>query len=194
MTDPANRTYPTTITNIHTTTLTGPSATLTIDRITILDPWPISPDRESMPYTMTQTQLTTRVVSSPGATPSAIALTSTAVYNLWDILPFDMPPSQTPMCPSPERDCAYGSIKPNPRCEELGRETRCAAQCLLKDWLWWCPTGRSYGKPEAGPVLGRVCYGDEDGKGAALQLMEPCDHTDFLAGCPRCKEEEEWSG
>ncbi|KAK4209766.1 hypothetical protein QBC37DRAFT_391025 [Rhypophila decipiens] len=200
MDSPASRTYPTTITSSYLTTITG-SAALTIDHVTVLDPWPTSPDPEIVPYTMFQTGITQRTIVPIIASPSAVSseqpgipaaenittmITTTTTYLLWVIYAFDMSPYTIPACPGPE-GCAYSSIKPNGRCEELGWQTRCAGQCLLKDWMWWCT---KVGEDDLGSIRGRVC---DDGMGvnATLeQLVEPCDHTDWRARCVRCAEDE----
>jgi len=209
MTDPASRTYPTTITTNFTTThmnnQTGNFTTATIDVVTLIDPWPVSPDPESPPYTVTQTAHTQRTIlispsyptSSSPSIPSSTTtnITTTRVWTLWTIQAFDLPPYDTPACPGPG-GCSYPAIKPHPRCAERKLETRCAAQCLLRDWMWWC-AGRVDGEPE---YMGRVCAasnstGPWDGDGD--QLLEPCDHTDFKPGCSICegyREDEPWVG
>jgi len=193
MVNPADRTYPTTVTSFYTTTTTGATA-ITIDHVTVIDPWPTSPDPELVPFTIYESAITQRTViplPSPAASPLAdptnftTTITSTTTWHVWVVYAFDMSPYTPPTCPGPE-GCAYGSIKPSGRCEELGHQTRCARQCLMKDYLWWC-TKRAEGDPE--PILGRVC---DDGRGTNAtfeQLVEPCDHTDWRAGCLLCAEE-----
>ncbi len=184
MTDPADRTYPTTVTRASTTSYTSASAT-TIDQVTFIDPWPISPAMESFPYTMTQTRITARtVLPRSGATdsPATITTTAYATYILWTIVDLDMEPDRSPACAGPG-NCNPPAIKPT-RCEQTGRETRCATQCELRDWLWFClqsnnsTQGALTEKPE-----GRSCYAKN---GQWEQLLEPCDHTDYAPGCKPC--------
>ncbi|KAK0666563.1 hypothetical protein QBC41DRAFT_397973 [Cercophora samala] len=200
--------YPTTITTTLTTTYTNPStpSATTIDHITLLDPWPISPDFEVIfPYPLTQTEILSRtVILSPSSTSISPPSSTTLNWSLWAVQAFDMSPYVPPICPGPEGEegCAYGSIKPHYRCEELGLETRCARQCELKDWIWWCRLPRNDGKDSSGvgAPVGRVCAdranGSVEGGGglAWVPLVEPCDHTDFKVGCAVCQEEgeEEW--
>ncbi|KAK0639845.1 hypothetical protein B0T16DRAFT_395498 [Cercophora newfieldiana] len=102
MTDPADRTYPTTITNtLATTHRANPTDPLTIDQITLLDPWPTSPDPQSVPFTMTQTAITTRTISPLSSSPTTTILNTTVFYKLWTIQAFDMPPYQDLTCPGP---------------------------------------------------------------------------------------------
>ena len=189
MVDPADRTYPTIVTTTYVTTRTGTSA-VTVDHVAVMDPWPTSPEPESIPFTMLETAVTQRTISSAGATPTTTYTTAISTWILWSISDLDMPPWQPPSCPGPG-GCAYRSIKPHPRCLELNRETRCAAQCLLKDWMWWC-TRHAGGEADA--YMGRVCAGDNST--SYEELLEPCDHTDFKPGCSLCpeEEEEEWEG
>ncbi|KAK4638846.1 hypothetical protein QC761_0102170 [Podospora bellae-mahoneyi] len=206
-------TYPTTIITTLTTTYTNPStpSATTIDHITLLDPWPVSPDFESIfPYPLTQTEILSRtIIHSPSSTSISPPTSTTLTWSLWAVQAFDMSPYVPPICPGPEGEegCAYGSIKPHYRCEELGLETRCARQCELKDWIWWCRLPRNDGKDSLGGGLGgapvgRVCADRVDGRGgeggggglAWVPLVEPCDHTDFKVGCKVCREEEEEEG
>ncbi|KAK3347249.1 hypothetical protein B0T25DRAFT_584271 [Lasiosphaeria hispida] len=197
MPDAADRTYPTTLTTIFAATtlpMANRSAT-TIDAITLIDPWPLSPDPEHAPLTLTATAVTQRTVIASSATITSTAITSVATYLVWPPQPFDMPDWVPPRCQYPDPDMACSlrgsSIKPDGRCTELHRETRCAAQCLLKDWTWWCATGLDKGK-EAGHPIGRVCEGPEGANGTvasgdfALVIGEPCDHTDYRPGCKVC--------
>ncbi|KAK4196032.1 hypothetical protein QBC40DRAFT_184436 [Triangularia verruculosa] len=197
--------YPTTGTTTSTTTYTNPSTPFatTIDHITLLDPWPVSPDFASIfPYPLTQTEIVSRtIILSPSSTSVLPPYSTTLDWSLWAVQSFDMPPYDAPICPGPEGEegCAYGSIKPDYRCEDLGLETRCARQCELKDWVWWCRLPRNDGKDSSGlgAPMGRVCadrakgLGDGGGGLAWVPLVEPCDHTDFKVGCPFCPEEEE---
>jgi len=224
MTDPASRTYPTTITNVLTTTHSpNPTAPVTIDHITLLDPWPTSPDPESVPFTLTQTALTQRTISFPtAATPSlpvsVTEINSTKVYILWTIqsrrslqsayfffpfpfhIPFqshpsfpkyhklthhtltkvDMTPYEPPVCPGPN-GCSYPAIKPHSECAKLKLQTRCAAQCLLKDWMWWC-TKHVSGEADH---VGRVCAATGGTEPWGVELLEPCDHTDMSKSISR---------
>ncbi|KAK4450940.1 hypothetical protein QBC34DRAFT_447904 [Podospora aff. communis PSN243] len=202
MTDPADRTYPTTITNILTTTRSPSAPTgapLTIDHITLLDPWPTSPDPQSVPFTLTQTALTQRTISAAGATPTTLSLNSTIFYKLWTIQALDMVPYEPPVCPGPG-GCSYPAIKPHAECSKLKMQTRCAAQCQLKDWMWWC-RGHIEGERD---YEGRVCARTPNatevgmaGKTWEVELLEPCDHTDLKPGCTICdgyEEEDPWIG
>ncbi len=118
MTDPADRTYPTTITSTSAASYVSASAT-TIDHLTFIDPWPVSPVMESFPYNMTQTRITARtILPSSGATgsPSTATVTAYATYGLWALSDFGMVPSESPGCANP-RNCKPPAIKPT-RCEE----------------------------------------------------------------------------
>ncbi|KAK3315571.1 hypothetical protein B0H66DRAFT_536437 [Apodospora peruviana] len=181
MADPATRSYPTTVTTIYSTTIAG-AVGITIDRVTVLDPWPTSPDPEKVPFTMLETQVTERTVSPPGAavTPTVATTTAISTWILWGVLDFDMPPYSPPVCPGPG-GCSYGTIKPNGRCMDLGWETTCASQCLLKDWMWWCAKSAD----SSAPPMGRVCA-PVGNTTTYLQLYEPCDHTDYKTGCTLC--------
>ncbi|KAM7208154.1 hypothetical protein V8F20_001434 [Naviculisporaceae sp. PSN 640] len=203
MDSPASWTFPTTRKTTYLTTTTG-TAALTIDDVTVLDPWPTSPDPELVPHTMYETAITHRtIIPSPSSTPQTpnpeepqanttitTMITSRTTYLLWAIYAFDMSPYTLPTCPGPE-NCAYSSIKPSGTCEELGPnwQTRCAGQCLLKDWMWWCT---KVGEDDLANIRGRVCDDGGGGTNATLvQLVEPCDHTDWKAGCLKCAEDEE---
>ncbi|KAK0725117.1 hypothetical protein B0H67DRAFT_641568 [Lasiosphaeris hirsuta] len=196
MPDAADRTYPTTLTTtLAPTTLPITNLATTIDAVTLIDPWPLSPDPERAPLTLTATAVTQRTILV-STTTTRTALTSVATYLVWPPQPFDMPEWVTPGCQYPDPDMACSargsSIKPDGRCLELKRETRCAAQCLLKDWTWWCATG--------GAPIGRVCEGPEGVNGTvaagdfALVLGEPCDHTDYKPGCKICPFEDPGDG
>lgn len=190
MVDPADRTYPTTVTSTLSTTRTGPSGATTIDHVTMIDPWPTSPDPEVVPFTNTETAVTERIVITKAAEGPATAtttMTATSTWILWPVRILDMPPYIPPQCPGPS-GCAYRSVKPHPRCERSGRETRCAAQCLLKDWLWWCSNNVT--DPDATRYYGRVCADGNVTDTAYDLLLEPCDHTDFKPGCPLCLNED----
>jgi hypothetical protein len=184
MTDPADRTYPTTVTNTYIKTKSDTSA-VTIDQVTVLDPWPTSPDPEAVPFTMKETEITQRTISPTAGVATTLSMTVTSTWILWTTSFLDMPPSSPPECPGPG-GCSYPSVKPHPRCRALSRETRCAAQCTLKDWMWWC---KSHAELETNGPVGRVC---SDGNSTDYEyLLEPCDHTDFKPGCPLCPEYEE---
>ena len=209
MPDAATRTYPTTLTTIlsqSTLAVPNPSAT-TVDQVTLIDPWPLSPDPEFAPLTVTQTAVTQRtifmtflppapspdpsatVVRSPATSVTSTTIQATSTYLVWPPQPFDMPDWVTPTCQYPHeiRACSLrdSSIKPDRRCTARNRETRCAAQCLLKDWTWWCATGAGTGP---GHRIGRVCEAalGED----VIVLGEPCDHTDYKPNCEVCQ----WEG
>jgi hypothetical protein len=184
MVDPADRTYPTTVTTTYSTTRTS-AATVTVDHVTVIDPWPISPDPMSLPYTMFQTEITQRIISPAAATPTTSSMTTNSTWLLWVIQNFDLPPAIPPECPGPG-GCAPRSVKPHPLCEYSGRETRCPAQCQLKDWMWWC---KKQVQGEQDTPMGRVCAGNNST--AYEQLLEPCDHTDFKPGCQLCPDTEE---
>lgn len=194
MVDPATRSYPTTVTTIFTTMHTAPAspATTTIDLVTVIDPWPTSPDPELVPYTKTETQITQRTLSASGTTPTTTTLTSISTWTVWTIQAFDMRPFDPPACPGPQ-GCSWPSIKPSQRCLDLKMQTRCAKQCVLKDWLWWCAEGQA---PEGdrgmglGPV-GRVCAATNSTSESWVPLLEPCDHTDWKPGCSLCEGYEE---
>lgn len=209
MPEAVTRTYPTTLTTIlspSTLAAVNPSAT-TIDHVTLIDPWPYYPDPELglAPLTLTQTALTKRSIlatflpSAPSPDPSAAfsptpvtsvsstTLTATSTFLVWPPQSFDMPDYLIPGCQYPDEtmNCSLhdSSIKPDSRCLAMNRETRCARQCLLKDWTWFCATGEG-----AGDRVGRVCEG---GKGEEDVLLgEPCDHTDYAPGCAICP----WEG
>ena len=183
MSDPAERTYPTTITSTYST-VHSTAGVATTDHVTVIDPWPVSPDPESFPYTLLQTAITQRTISPASATPSTSSITATSTWFVWSIQPFDMPPSGLNDCSEPG-ECTYGAIKPHPRCDEQGRETRCVAQCLLKDWMWWCIAAK---EGQMDPPMGRVCAASNSTD--YKQLLEPCDHTDFSPLCPLCPEED----
>jgi hypothetical protein len=183
MVDPADRTYPTNVTSTYSTTRTD-TAAVTVDHVTAIDAWTISPDPESVPYTMTETQITERTIFPSAAAPTTTHITATSTWMLWTISTLDMPPYAPIVCPGPG-GCSPQSIKPNTRCLELGLETRCAAQCLLKDWMWWCT--RHVGG-EDGALMGRVCAGNNSTD--YEEILEPCDHTDFKPGCQLCPEDE----
>lgn len=184
MIDPGDRTYPTIVTSTFASTRTQGRLT-TVDQITILDNWTTSPDPTLVPYTMVQTETTQRTVSAAGAEPTMTVLNSTTTWIVWTVSAFDMPPYQSLECPGPD-GCAYGTIKPNYLCDEMRRETRCAAQCELRDWLWWCRADGGINAP-----IGRVC---SDGNQTDYKmLLEPCDHTDFKSGCQVCPGyERDW--
>src|SRR3569833_391187 len=213
MTDPSDRTYPTTITRFSTATIgTAPASAVTVDRITYIDPWPVSPTDESYPYTMTQTRVTARTILPPSsfisasttaisaispsvATPvlpsSTTTMTALATYILWQPSYFDLDPAEPPGCLQPG-DCAPArAVKPS-RCEGQGRETRCAVQCEYQDYLFFCLIA---GTSKNGTILtpttedkpqGRVCIDKDSGK-LTQQLLEPCDHTDVAPWCKHCE-------
>ncbi|KAH8898807.1 hypothetical protein GQ53DRAFT_817035 [Thozetella sp. PMI_491] len=185
MTDPADRTYPTTITSTAVASYVSASTT-TIDHLTFVDPWPVSPIPESFPYTMKQTRVTVRTVLPPSRTADALpatTITAYATYILWTLSDFDMVPYIPPGCADPG-NCKPPAIKPT-RCESTNRETRCATQCEVKDFLWFClqANNSTLGASEAKPQ-GRACYGKN---GEWEQLLEPCDHTDFAPWCKACE-------
>lgn len=183
MVDPADLTYPTTLTTIYSTTYTN-AAAVTVDEVTVIDPWPTSPDPASAPYTKTETQITQRTVSAAGAAPTATSITATAVWLLWTIQPFDMVPYEPPACPGPD-GCSYPSIKPHWKCLDMHLETRCYRQCVLKNWMWWCRRSAEAEGDGLGPV-GRVCAGTNTTVAEWEPLLEPCDHTDMMPGCSIC--------
>jgi len=197
MPDPATRSYPTTITTLFTTThtLSAQPGTTTIDHITVIDPWPTSPDPELAPYTQTETVITSRTISVAGATPTTTTseLRKIVTWTVWTIQPFDMRPFDPPACPGPG-GCSWPSIKPAQKCLDLKMQTRCAKQCVLKDWLWWCAEGQqTLQETEVkglGPV-GRVCAPTNSTVETWVPLLEPCDHTDWMPGCSICEGYDE---
>ena len=186
MTDPAERTYPTTFTRVQTATTAIAPSVVVVDTTTLIDPWPVSPDFELIPMTMLQTGITVRTVSTINAltndTPTRTTLSTTSTWIMWGTAVTDMAVRPGPQCAQVQgADCNPPAVKQHPRCDELGRDTRCAAQCLLKDWLWWCYQHTAADK-DLKP-MGKLCYGNST---AYEQLLEPCDHTDFAPDCLAC--------
>jgi hypothetical protein len=178
--DTTTPTYPLTVTTIFSTSPT----TATTDHVTLLEAWPIVPDPEAFPYTMRQTALTQRVIP-PSSTTTLIA---TSTWMLWETAATDMVVGTSPMCAG---ECNPPALKPHYRCLESGRETRCAAQCEIKQaqglYLWWClKTAGGWGG-EMKP-MGRLCW---DNGTAYEALLEPCDHTDLRPDCKLCAAGEE---
>ncbi|OAA66523.1 hypothetical protein SPI_01099 [Niveomyces insectorum RCEF 264] len=157
-------TYPTTVTSVGTTFLTSfpPAAAgsaeswVTARTITVLEPWPVSPDPENFPYTMLQTTVTRQTVThwvrptaatSPSPSPSPVVESADAVattlqpptlWLIWDTQPFDMPVGDVPICEANGQTCTPPAWKPDSRCTARHMETRCGTQCIIRDWQWWC--------------------------------------------------------
>jgi len=189
--------YPTTFTKVRSTTKTsiltpGPSATfyaesrVTADIVTTIEPWLSAPDPESFPYSITQTVITDRTVtyeltqSKDGPSTESVTRTKETVSSawlIWETSPTDMPVGRDPQCAP---GCTPSAIKAHPVCVEEGLETRCASQCTIRDYQWWCY--RHKATDEALPQ-GKLCWANST---HYEQLMEPCDHTDFPPGCKPC--------
>ncbi|CAK7211568.1 hypothetical protein SCUCBS95973_001159 [Sporothrix curviconia] len=136
-------TYPTTITSVWSTTITspasppGPGTWTTARTVTVLEPWPVSPDPYgNFPYTIHQTSIVRETVTHAATTATPPASTAYPTWVLWDTQAADLPVGNIPRCepvvvaagaPGPTMGWAPPAIKPDSRCLDLGLETRCHA-------------------------------------------------------------------
>lgn len=219
--------YPTTVTRIWSRTLTAkasetPSGTatadtgiVTIQTVTMYEPWPSSPNPANFPYTMLQTAITSRdlysahVDASGRLAPTGSSLTATPVeprtvtstWVLWDTSPTDLAAGQAlPACDRTndrnDLKCATPNLKQDTRCIEHGLTTACHSQCKIRrveGWdLWWCHKrgdGTSkLGKSGGGNDTREVAIGRvcTDSMGYYEQLLEPCDTMDHGHDCLPC--------
>ncbi|CAK7213099.1 hypothetical protein SBRCBS47491_001687 [Sporothrix bragantina] len=192
-------TYPTTITSIWTTTITSsasPSDIWTTARtVTVLEPWSVSPDPYgNFPYTIHQTSIIRETVAHAATTVTPAASTAYPTWVLWDTQAADLPVGNVPRCESVAssngvtKGCAPSALKPDTRCLDLGLETRCHAQCIIRDWQWWCRQADdgllvSNSSDSSELPMGRLCWGNSHNY---TQLVEPCDGTDYPPDCDAC--------
>ncbi len=188
--------YPTTVTSTWSTTITSfSSATpfstppsmwmVTTSTVTVIEPWPVSPDPAQFPMTMVQTSIVHAWTVLAGVSITASALMSTTTlyktWVVWETQAADLPVGNVPRCEA--GGCTPAAWKPNGHCLGLGMETRCRAQCIIRDWQWWCLKDDKQGKTADSPPMGRLCWGSATNY---TQLVEPCDGTDYLPDCPAC--------
>ncbi len=152
----------------------------------MIEPWPSSPDPDFFPYTIIQTAITEQTITHhmtlakdgpPTQDVTKTTLTVPSTWIIWETAATDMPVGTPPDCGGP---CTPSAIKPHGVCYEKRLETRCAAQCTIRDWQWWCykhPPG------DQDPPQGKICWTNST---SYEQLLEPCDHTDFLPNCKQC--------
>jgi hypothetical protein len=191
-------TYPTTVTSIWSTTS---SATISPDgawpvfhrqvyittlTVTTLEPWSSSPT--SFPHTLVQTAITHRTMTTeitpcvacgtaPLTTIATAVQTSQSTWLLYAPAPTDLPRDATLPC----AECAGPAFRTDPRCQALGLDTACQAQCDLRGGLWWC-FRREYA--DRGPLqMGRACWGKGE---EYLQLVTPCAVGDHAFACTPC--------
>ncbi len=190
---PPPSTYPTTVTRSwsrtssqipRTALATDAIPTTTVKTVTVLEPWPSSPNPELFPYTLTQTAITDRREEMvDGDTRRVLVSTTQAVTStwvVWDTAPTDLPRGmELPKC----EVCAPPRIKQDKRCTERGLETACHSQCKIRQVegfdVWWCHQRTTNDTSEV--AIGRVCSG---GGNYYEQLLEPCDHADHRHDCP----------
>lgn len=194
-------TYPTTVTSLWSTTITtfataaagasspipAPDTWITVRTVTLLDPWPVSPDPYLYPYTILETSIVKDTVVH-GASTTTTASTAYPTWLVWDTQGADLPVGNVPQCAKTDTggQCAPPAWKPDTRCLALGQETRCRAQCTIRNWQWWCEKAPPDRDSVGGPVpvgMGRLCWG---GAGNYTQLVEPCDDTDYPPECAPC--------
>ncbi|KAH8881325.1 hypothetical protein GQ53DRAFT_832511 [Thozetella sp. PMI_491] len=192
------RSYPTTVTRISSSTLTEitpynpvlpvpwySKTVISTVTVTLLEPWPASPT--SFPYTMLQTavkhstiesRLVVTISAPPETSFSYATVTGTSTWILWRPAVTDMPAGGSGSC----SECVASSPTPDPRCERLGLDTACQGQCEQRDGLWWCY--RRYYSDPSSLAMGRACWGN---KTEYAQLLTPCIGTDHALPCMPCK-------
>lgn len=209
-------TYPTTVTRIWSRTLSDKAkaseTAVTVQTVTMYEPWPTSPNPENFPYTLLQTAVTARDVykattdaqgqvsatGPPLTVTPARTVTVTSTWVLWNTSPTDLAVGEKPAgCkhsnPHNDQKCATPNLKQDTRCLEHGLTTACHSQCKIRRVegmeLWWCQK-RGDGTSKTGDAggtrevaIGRVCT---DSMGYYKQLLEPCDTMDHVHDCQPC--------
>jgi hypothetical protein len=132
--------------------------------------------------------VTIQETASMAAAPPAMStytaqLRDVQTWHLYQPQPTDLP--ATTNLESTCGSCRSQDYKPDAKCEAMGLETACQAQCQQRDGTWWC---RSISQPlyNRGPDvrMGRACWGNET---HYLQLNSPCRVGDPLIECVSCR-------